>query len=177
MPRHARLWLAADPALGARLARQQALASRLRAAFDDVLEEPLPPRLLAAARATASVVTSASTAGSCARPARPRRPGRRVVFRWRQRLLARRRRGGERQRLGGRYGAVLTAAGFSAVSGAARPAAFFQVRGRVAPEPRSGHNRHPEQPVFLPQRPPRTLPGSTCLHSNPICRTADDSGS
>lgn len=46
--------LAADPALGAHLARQQALAGRLRAAFDDVLEEPLPPRLLAAARATAA---------------------------------------------------------------------------------------------------------------------------
>lgn len=46
--------VADDPALGARLARQQALAGRLRAAFDDVLEEPLPPRLLAAARAPAA---------------------------------------------------------------------------------------------------------------------------
>lgn len=47
--------LAADPQLADRLARQRTLTGQLRAAFDGVLEEPLPPRLLAAARATGDI--------------------------------------------------------------------------------------------------------------------------
>ena len=45
---------AADPALTARIARQRAVRERLRAAFDPVLDEPLPERLLAAARGAAA---------------------------------------------------------------------------------------------------------------------------
>lgn len=50
--------LAADPQLADRLARQQALVAQLRAAFDGVLAEPLPPRLLATIR------TSGNTAAA-----------------------------------------------------------------------------------------------------------------
>ncbi len=53
--------LATDPALAGRLARQQALIGQLRAAFDGVLDEPLPPQLLATAR----------TAGNAAAAKRP----------------------------------------------------------------------------------------------------------
>ncbi len=53
--------LATDPALSARLARQQALIGQVRAAFDGVLDEPLPPHLLATAR----------TAGNAAAAQRP----------------------------------------------------------------------------------------------------------
>ena len=42
--------MATDQDLAQRVARQRALRARLRAAFDPVLEEPLPERLLAAAR-------------------------------------------------------------------------------------------------------------------------------
>ncbi|WP_149195088.1 anti-sigma factor family protein [Luteimonas suaedae] len=42
--------IAADPALGARLERHRALRARLAAGFAGVLEEPVPERLLAAAR-------------------------------------------------------------------------------------------------------------------------------
>jgi hypothetical protein len=45
--------LAADPELARRIARHQELRQRLRSAFDPVLEEPLPERLLAAARGRA----------------------------------------------------------------------------------------------------------------------------
>src|SRR5579872_1047284 len=41
---------AADPPLAQRIARHRALRARLQAAFEPVLEEPLPQRLLAAAR-------------------------------------------------------------------------------------------------------------------------------
>lgn len=50
--------LAVDPALATRLARQQALVGQLRAAFDSVLEEPLPPRLLAVARTTGNAAAA-----------------------------------------------------------------------------------------------------------------------
>lgn len=42
--------IAADPELARRVARQRALREKLRAAFDDVLREPVPERLTAAAR-------------------------------------------------------------------------------------------------------------------------------
>jgi len=45
--------LAADPALAQRISRHRALRARLRGAFDPVLTEPVPQRLLAAASATA----------------------------------------------------------------------------------------------------------------------------
>lgn len=41
-----------DAHLASRLARQQALLAQLRTAFDDVLDEPVPPQLLAAIRAS-----------------------------------------------------------------------------------------------------------------------------
>lgn len=44
--------LANDARLASRLARQQALLAQLRTAFDDVLDEPVPPQLLAAIRAS-----------------------------------------------------------------------------------------------------------------------------
>ncbi len=44
--------VAADSELAQRVARQEALRSKLRAAFDGVLSEPIPDRLLAAARNT-----------------------------------------------------------------------------------------------------------------------------
>lgn len=48
--------LAADPALAERLRRLQALRSRLRAAFDPVLDEPVPARLRDALRPPSVVV-------------------------------------------------------------------------------------------------------------------------
>jgi hypothetical protein len=44
--------IASDPELAQRLARQRALRDRLQRAFDPVLEEPVPERLLASVRAT-----------------------------------------------------------------------------------------------------------------------------
>jgi anti-sigma factor RsiW len=44
--------IAADPTLAARVARERTLRARLSAAFDPMLDEPLPERLLAAAGAT-----------------------------------------------------------------------------------------------------------------------------
>lgn len=44
--------LAGDPELARRVARQQAVRAKLRAAFETTLEEPVPTRLLEAARAT-----------------------------------------------------------------------------------------------------------------------------
>ena len=46
--------LQADPQLADRVAQQRALRERLRAAYDPVLAEPMPPRLLAAAQARAA---------------------------------------------------------------------------------------------------------------------------
>src|SRR5882724_6659466 len=43
--------MAADPAIARRVAAHQALRKTLRAGFDKVLEEPVPERLIAAARA------------------------------------------------------------------------------------------------------------------------------
>jgi hypothetical protein len=45
--------MAADPEVARRIVQYQALRSRLRSAFDPVLAEPLPERLLAAARGSA----------------------------------------------------------------------------------------------------------------------------
>jgi hypothetical protein len=45
---------ASDPELARRIARHQALRQRLRSAFDPVLEEPLPERLVATARGASS---------------------------------------------------------------------------------------------------------------------------
>lgn len=42
--------IAADPELQRRVARQQALRDKLRASFDSVLAEPVPERLIEAAR-------------------------------------------------------------------------------------------------------------------------------
>jgi hypothetical protein len=60
--------LADDPELAAAVARERALRRRLRSAFDSVLQEPVPERLIAAARG--QVATPQATAG---RP--PRRRG------------------------------------------------------------------------------------------------------
>ncbi|QDH68995.1 hypothetical protein [Marilutibacter alkalisoli] len=47
--------IAADPALAAKVERHRALRSRLTAAFADVSDEPVPERLLAAARGEAAM--------------------------------------------------------------------------------------------------------------------------
>lgn len=52
--------IAADPALAVRVAEYRALRERLRAAFDPVLAEPLPQRLVDAARGVAPVVDLAA---------------------------------------------------------------------------------------------------------------------
>lgn len=55
--------IAADPALAERVRRQQALRARLQAAYAPVLDEPVPERLLAAARGepvTAKVIDFAA---------------------------------------------------------------------------------------------------------------------
>ena len=51
--------MTADPALAQRVARQQALRARLRQAFDPVLAEPVPERLVATARGAATPGVSA----------------------------------------------------------------------------------------------------------------------
>ncbi|HET7755715.1 MAG TPA: hypothetical protein VFK87_00515, partial [Steroidobacteraceae bacterium] len=48
--------IASDPGLAQRIARQRALRERLRHAFDPVLAEPVPERLLAGARAAPAVL-------------------------------------------------------------------------------------------------------------------------
>jgi hypothetical protein len=47
--------IGADPEVARRVAQHQALRNNLRSAFDDVLREPVPERLLAAARGSADV--------------------------------------------------------------------------------------------------------------------------
>lgn len=64
--------IASDPELARRVARQRALRHRLRHAFDPVLTEPIPERLLASVR----------TAPAAADAARLVRLERRVVPRW-----------------------------------------------------------------------------------------------
>lgn len=53
--------IAADPRLSAKVARFRADRALLRAAFDPVLEEPVPDRLVAAIRARAAAAEPAST--------------------------------------------------------------------------------------------------------------------
>ena len=59
---------AADPRLAERIARHRALRARLRAAFDPVLDEPLPGRLLASVRAAPGAPRSARVIALRARP-------------------------------------------------------------------------------------------------------------
>jgi hypothetical protein len=49
-----------DPELAERLAQQRALRARLQSAFDPVLDEPVPERLLAAARAPPATLANAN---------------------------------------------------------------------------------------------------------------------
>ena len=53
--------LASDAELARRVARQQRLREKLRAAFDEVLREPVPDRLLAAARNAPGVASRADS--------------------------------------------------------------------------------------------------------------------
>lgn len=53
--------LAANPALAARLQRYRALQERLRGAYDDVLNEPVPARMIEALRAGTAVGDAGST--------------------------------------------------------------------------------------------------------------------
>lgn len=65
--------IATDPTLAARAAQARALRTRLREAFDPVLDEPVPARLAALLQPSATAVTAARMAGH---PARARRaPG------------------------------------------------------------------------------------------------------
>jgi hypothetical protein len=65
--------MAGDPRLAQRVARHRKLRARLSAAFDPVLEEPLPERLLAAARGTSAGSRPDNViALARARPAAPR---------------------------------------------------------------------------------------------------------
>jgi anti-sigma factor RsiW len=52
--------MAADPQIARRVAAHQALKSTLRSGFDKVLDEPIPDRLIAAARATRGEAASGS---------------------------------------------------------------------------------------------------------------------
>lgn len=65
--------LAQDAALAARVARQRALRAQLHAAFDPVLEEPLPPKLLAAmeGRGGAAIPIGAARPGASRAKATP----------------------------------------------------------------------------------------------------------
>ncbi|MBB5016354.1 zf-HC2 domain-containing protein [Rehaibacterium terrae] len=67
--------IAADPALAAAVARQRRLRERLRAAFDPVLDQPVPERLLAAARGatTSCAAQVVDLHAVAARRDRPRR--------------------------------------------------------------------------------------------------------
>lgn len=62
--------MASDPLLAQRVARQLALRARLRAAFDPVLDEPLPPRLLENLREVAPQPRSATVVPLTRRVAR-----------------------------------------------------------------------------------------------------------
>lgn len=64
--------LAGDPDLARRVAQHRALRERLRGAFDPVLEEPLPERLLSAARAGPVAHTGNVTPLRRRSPAAPR---------------------------------------------------------------------------------------------------------
>lgn len=66
--------LAADPELVRELEAQQRVRDRLRAAFDPVLEEPVPERLRAAASGTGSVVDLGRRRGTKAAASLQRRP-------------------------------------------------------------------------------------------------------
>jgi hypothetical protein len=67
--------MAADPDVARRVAQHQALRNNLRNAFDGVLQEPVPERLLAAARGTAGVADlgAARKARESQRTAAPKR--------------------------------------------------------------------------------------------------------
>src|SRR5580704_13016101 len=61
--------MAADPQIARRVAAHQALRNTLRSGFDKVLDEPIPDRLVAAARAT----SRAPSENRVVVPLRPRR--------------------------------------------------------------------------------------------------------
>lgn len=70
----------ADPEVACRIAQHQALRKRLASAFDPVLHEPVPDRLIDAVRNTAKV--SGAQEGSNVIPLRPRVAPRSPLFRW-----------------------------------------------------------------------------------------------
>jgi anti-sigma-K factor RskA len=69
--------MSSDPGVARRVAQHQALHGNLRAAFDGVLKEPVPDRLLAAARGSSGVVDIAAAAR-----ARGAKQEARVTRRW-----------------------------------------------------------------------------------------------
>jgi anti-sigma factor RsiW len=66
--REVEAWLAGDPAMRERMAELAATAALVRLAFDDVMHEPIPERLLAAARGE----TAPAGAGARVLPFQPR---------------------------------------------------------------------------------------------------------
>lgn len=69
--------IAQDPEVAAAVTRHRALRVRLRAAFDDVLQEPVPDRLVQAARAAGPAGSGAVVDLAQARSAKAERSGRR----------------------------------------------------------------------------------------------------
>jgi len=77
--------IAADPQIARRVAAHQALRGTLRAGFDKVLDEPVPDRLIAAARATSGAPSQSRVEPPQDRvvvPLRPRRTRTLALPRW-----------------------------------------------------------------------------------------------
>jgi len=70
--------MAADPQIAHRVAAHQALRKTLQSGFDTVLDEPIPDRLIEAARANSRVRSETRVVV----PLRPRRPGVGALPRW-----------------------------------------------------------------------------------------------
>jgi anti-sigma factor RsiW len=77
-------WLDGDPALRDRLAELVVTANLVRLAFDDAMHEPIPERLLAAARSEPAPPAE----GARILPFTPRGPPTQAAMPWRQRLAA-----------------------------------------------------------------------------------------
>ena len=72
--RHVEAWLDADPAVRDRLSALTQSADLVRSAYDDIVNEPVPERLLAAARGESTVPSPSASAEILALP--PRRAAR-----------------------------------------------------------------------------------------------------
>src|SRR5579883_2853506 len=73
--REVEAWLAGDPAMRERMAELAATAALVRLAFDDVMREPIPERLLAAARGETAPARASCPSSRAARRRRRCRRG------------------------------------------------------------------------------------------------------